>query len=102
MKTVSARRPIRFFEAAVFQIVNPKVWIMATTVIAAFVPAGEHYAERVVATALVFITVAVPCITLWAGSGSLLRNWIHDRVVLQRINRIMAGLAAATVGLFWS
>jgi threonine/homoserine/homoserine lactone efflux protein len=102
LKTVSARRPIRFFEAAVFQIVNPKVWIMATTVIAAFVPAGEHFAERVVATASVFITVAVPCITLWAGSGSLLRTWIHDPVALRRINRIMAGLAAATLGLFWS
>jgi threonine/homoserine/homoserine lactone efflux protein len=101
LKTVSVRRPIRFFEAAVFQIVNPKVWLIASTMIAAFVPTGEHYAERVVATALVFITVAVPCISLWAASGSLLRAWIHNPIALRRINRVIAGLAAATVLLFW-
>lgn len=101
LKAVSAGRPIRFHEAAVFQIVNPKVWLMATTVIAAFVPTGEHYAQRVVAAGLVFIAVAVPCISLWAASGSLLRTWIQNPVVLGRINRVMAVLAAATVALFW-
>lgn len=101
LPTVNAQRPIRFHEAAMFQIANPKVWLMALSVIAAFVPAGEHYAQRVVTTALLFIAVAVPCITLWAASGSLIRSWIHNPVTLQRINRVMALLAAATVVLFW-
>lgn len=102
LPTANAQRPIRFFEAAVFQIVNPKVWMMATTVIAAFVPAGDQYAQRVVTAALLFIAVAVPCITLWAASGSLIRSWIHNSATLRRINRVMALLAAATVVLFWS
>ncbi|QXP92218.1 LysE family translocator [Methylococcus capsulatus] len=97
----NAQRPIRFLEAAVFQIVNPKVWMMATTVIAAFVPGGDQYAQRVVTAALLFIAVAVPCITLWAASGSLIRSWIHNPVTLRRINRLMALLAATTVVLFW-
>lgn len=101
LKTVSAQHPIRFFEAAVFQIVNPKVWLMATTVITAFVPGGEHYAERVVTAALIFVSVAAPCISLWAASGSLLRAWIYNPVALRRVNRVMAGIAAATVLLFW-
>lgn len=101
LPTVNAQRPIRFFDAAVFQIVNPKVWLMATTVIAAFVPSGDHYAQRVVVSGLLFIAVAIPCITLWAASGSLIRSWINNPVTLQRINRVMALLAAATVVLFW-
>ncbi|MEK8089273.1 LysE family translocator [Thermithiobacillus plumbiphilus] len=101
LSAVDAQRPIRFFDAAVFQIVNPKVWVMATTVIAAFVPAGDQYVQRVVIAGLLFIAVAVPCITLWAAGGSLIRTWIHNPVTLRRINRVMALLAAATVVLFW-
>lgn len=76
--------------------------MMATSVIAAFVPAGDQYAQRVVTAALLFVVVAVPCIMLWAASGSLIRSWIHNSVTLRRINRVMALLAAATVVLFWS
>ncbi|OOG22680.1 lysine transporter LysE [Thioalkalivibrio denitrificans] len=100
-QTMETARPIRFHEAAVFQFVNPKAWLMATTVIAAFVPPGEHYAERVLIAGLVFTAVALPCICLWAGSGGALRVWIQDPVVLWKVNRAMAVLAAATVILFW-
>lgn len=96
-----AQRPIGFFDAAVFQIVNPKVWLMATTVIAAFVPAGDRYAQRVVTAALLFTAVAVPCITLWAASGSVTRSLMRNSATLLRINRVMAVFAAATVALFW-
>ena len=74
---------------------------MATTVIAAFVPPGEHYAERVAVAALLFNAVTLPCIGLWAASGEALRRWIQNPVALQRINRAMAALAAATAALFW-
>lgn len=99
--TVAPARPVRFHEAAAFQFVNPKTWLMATTMIAAFVPPGEHYAARVAASGLVFAAVALPCIGLWAGSGEALRAGIRNPVTLQRINRVMAMLAATTVLLFW-
>lgn len=102
LSDVNAQRPIRFHEAAIFQIVNPKVWVMATTVIAAFVPTGDQYAQRVFTAALLFMAVAVPCVSLWVAGGSLMRTWIHHPGTLQRINRVMALLAAATVVLFWS
>ena len=101
LPTATTQRPIRFFDAAMFQMVNPKVWLMATTVIAAFVPAGDQYAQHVVMAALLFIAVGAPCITLWAASGSLIRRLINNPATLRRINRVMAVLAAATVLLFW-
>lgn len=101
LKSVSAARPIGFGAATAFQFVNPKAWVMATTVIAAFVPAGEAYAERVVMAGLIFTGVALPCISIWAASGAWLRFLVHDVVARQRINRSMAALSALTAILFW-
>lgn len=94
-------RPVRFYEAVVFQFVNPKTWLMATTLIAVFVPPGEYYAERVMAAGLVFSAVALPCICLWAWSGGALRAQLQSQSALRRINRLMAILASVTVILFW-
>ncbi|MFZ1547617.1 MAG: LysE family translocator [Candidatus Nitrotoga sp.] len=94
-------RPIRFDEAALFQAINPKVWLMAITVNAAFVPTGEHYAEHIAVAALIFGATAIPCITLWAASGAGLRALIENPAVLRRINRVLAVLAVTTVALFW-
>lgn len=101
VRAVGAARPIGFGEALVFQFVNPKAWVMATTVVAAFVPVGEGYAGRVVTTGLVFTVVALPCIGAWAASGAWLRSMVHDAVARQRLNRSMAVLAAMTAILFW-
>lgn len=101
VRMTALTQPIGFRDAAVFQFVNPKVWLMATSVIAVFVPAGAHYAERVASAALVFGAVALPCIALWAASGDVLRRCIHNPVALRRINRTLALLAAATLLLFW-
>lgn len=96
-----AAKPVRFGEALLFQWVNPKVWVMATTVNTVFVPAGEHYVEGVAIAALVFIVIAMPCITLWAASGAVLRRWIQSPVALRKVNRGMAILCVLTVVLFW-
>lgn len=101
LRATTAGRPIGFGEALVFQFVNPKAWVMATTVISAFVPAGDEYAERVVHAGLVFAGVALPCISVWSASGAVLRAWIQNRVALRRINRGMAILSALTALLFW-
>ena len=95
-------RPIRFFEAAGFQFLNPKAWLMATTVISVFVAPGDHYAARVVTSGLIFCATALPCIVLWAASGEVLRRWVRDSAALKRMNRAMALLALATVLLLWA
>lgn len=94
-------KPIGFVEAALFQPANPKVWLMAITVNAAFVPAGDQYAERVVVAALVLGATAIPCISLWAAGGAGLRTWIHSPTILRRVNRAMATISVATLFLFW-
>ncbi len=101
LQATSVTRSIGFGEAMAFQFVNPKTWIMATTVIAVFVPAGDNYSERVVMAGLVFIGVALPCISVWAASGAGLRACIQETVTLRRINWSLALLSAVTAFLFW-
>lgn len=93
--------PFRFHQALLFQFINPKAWLMATTVIAAFVPATQHYAREVASTGMVFSLVSVPCILLWAASGARLRHWLGDTARFRAANRTMAVLAVLTILLFW-
>lgn len=98
---MSAVRPIGFAEAMLFQFVNPKTWVMATTVIAAFVPVGEGYPLRVVTAGLIFTLVALPCILVWVIGGAWLRMAVDDPRARRQINGVMAVLAACTPVLFW-
>ena len=36
-------RPLKFYEAAAFQFINPKAWTIAITVVSAFFPAEENF-----------------------------------------------------------
>lgn len=100
-EAVTLARPIGFREATAFQFLNPKVWLMATTVVSAFVPPGGHYAARLASVGLLYCATAFPCICVWAACGEALRRWVQDPVALRRLNRAMAVLALATVLLFW-
>lgn len=96
-----ATKPIGFWQAWSFQFVNPKAWLMATTVVAVFVPEGPDYVPRLLLASLVFCLVGFPCIFLWAFSGAGLRVWLDSPRVLRWVNRAMALLAMGTVGMFW-
>lgn len=100
-ESVSIARPIRFGEAAVFQFLNPKVWLMATTVASAFIPPGGNYPARITSAAVLYCAAALPCICVWAGCGEVMRRWVQDAAALRRLNRAMAVMALATVVLFW-
>jgi threonine/homoserine/homoserine lactone efflux protein len=93
--------PVTFFQAAAFQFVNPKAWLIAVTVIAAFVSPGDGYALRIALVCAVFAIVGTPCLAVWAAFGAGLRRILHDPAKLLIINRTMAALSAITAGMFW-
>ncbi|HEY8354587.1 MAG TPA: LysE family translocator [Methylophilaceae bacterium] len=98
---IPAAHSIGFLEALGFQFINPKSWIMATTVVAVFVPAGDSYGTRVAIAGGVFTGVALPCITVWAASGAWLRTCIDDAETLRLINWSLALLSVITALLLW-
>ena len=92
-------RPIRFYEASLFQFINPKAWSIAVTVASGFFPTEENI---FIGVAFVTITAAVICfptISLWALFGSGLRKFVGDIRTKKIIEYILALLLVLT-GIF--
>ena len=66
--TVESDAPISWMQAAGFQLVNPKAWIVIATLLAGFVPPDGGWQALVVA-ALTFIVATMPGATVWAVAG---------------------------------
>lgn len=84
-----AGRPLTLLQAAVFQWVNPKAWVMILGAIAAF---SQHdaYTLSVLLIALSFFLAGPPAIASWAAFGTALRGWLSDPVRLKWFNITMA------------
>lgn len=87
----SGARPMTFLEAAAFQWVNPKAWVMAISAMAAYTT-EERYLFTVLVVAFAFAVVNLPSVSTWAGFGSVLREWLSHPVRLKWFNVIMAVL----------
>jgi threonine/homoserine/homoserine lactone efflux protein len=89
-------RPLRALDAAAFQWVNPKAWAMVLSAVASFARPG-HIAVDVPVIAIVLIGVGLPCVLLWAGSGSMLRNVLRHPHALRAFNIGMAALLLLSI-----
>jgi threonine/homoserine/homoserine lactone efflux protein len=89
-------RPMSFLEAAAFQWVNPKAWVMAVTAMAIYTsPAAPFLSVLLVACA--FGMVNLPCVSSWAGFGMALRGFLAEPVRLKWFNIAMGTALAASV-----
>jgi len=93
----SSSRPMTFFEAALFQWVNPKAWVMAMVAMSTYTVQG-NYTVNVLIVVFAFVVVNFPSVTVWAGFGTLMRNLLQDPVTLKVFNFTMA---AALVLSLW-
>jgi len=83
--------PMTFLQAAAFQWINPKAWVMAVTAMATYT-SEQSYLTSVLIVGAIFAIVNVPSVSTWAGFGSALRQWLSDPVRLKWFNITMAVL----------
>ncbi|MBZ8135239.1 LysE family translocator [Afifella sp. IM 167] len=93
----TGRGPLTFTEAALFQWVNPKAWMMGLAAMAAYTD-PEHYSLTLAIVVGVFFLVTIPSTTIWAGFGSALKDWLDHPVRLKWFNIAMA---VALVASLW-
>ena len=86
-----------FLQAAAFQWVNPKAWVMAVTAISAYAPRQSFFFNMII-VCLLFGAINLPCISIWAGFGDLLRKYLRDPKIVRWIN---FGMALALVASLW-
>ena len=85
----SGARPMRFIEAALFQWINPKAWVMAVTAMAIYTVPDAMVAS-VLAVSALFGVINLPCIAIWVGFGVGLRGFLEDPLRLRLFNISMA------------
>jgi threonine/homoserine/homoserine lactone efflux protein len=90
------RRPMKFFEAVAFQWVNPKAWMMVLTA-ATTIHVSEQFGSNVMVLAVLFYVVGFPCICLWAGFGTAMREVLSDPKRQRLFNVAMALLLVMTL-----
>lgn len=92
-------RPFSFWQAVLFQFVNPKAWMMAITAVSSFTLAGEAYWASGMLLVLVFALVNLPSVSVWAGFGSMMQQLLSTAARQVHFNRGMALLTAMTIVL---
>lgn len=87
----SGQRPFGFWQAAAFQWVNPKAWLMSVGVVAAYTSPSAYWSSLALGAA-VMLVVNFPCISVWTLFGSLIGRWLQSHRALQIFNGVMASL----------
>ena len=88
-------------QGAVFQVFNPKAWLMAVSAISGFTLAGEQYWPSAWLVLTVFLAFGLLTGHLWAFFGLTLRTWLRSARDWRRFNQGMALLTAASVVMIW-
>jgi threonine/homoserine/homoserine lactone efflux protein len=89
-------RPITFVEAAIFQFLNPKAWVMSLTAAALFLPTELGVILGTAYVAGLMVVVNLPCIAVWALFGSSLRRFLEQPGWRLAFNGVMALALAGT------
>jgi threonine/homoserine/homoserine lactone efflux protein len=94
-ESTQSAQPLTLAEAAAFQFLNPKAWVMTVTAAALFLPHELGFAAACSYMVAVMAIVNLPCITAWALFGSSLRRYLARPAGRAVFNVAMA--AALTV-----
>lgn len=91
-----AGRPMKMYEAVLFQYLNPKAWVASITATTVFFPNEESFIKGVL-----FLTLSAPlleifAVTTWAGFGSAIRLYISNVKIKKIIEMIMSVLLVLT------
>ena len=92
-------RPLKFYEASLFQFINPKAWTVAIAAVSGFFPTDENFFVATMFLAVTAPFVCIPSISLWALFGNSLRTFVSNTKTKKIIEYILAILLILT-GVF--
>lgn len=87
-------RQVGFFRATLFQLVNPKAWIVVMSVVAAYLP-EKPTITQVVLTLSVFLITTYPGAVIWAAFGEAMSGLL-SKTTPRRVFNITAAVLLVT------
>tara|TARA_Y100000590_G_scaffold394350_1_gene473458 strand:+ start:653 stop:1255 length:603 start_codon:yes stop_codon:yes gene_type:complete len=89
-------RPLKFHEAALFQIVNPKAWTISSMAASGFLPKDGNLIFSIFFIAFIALIVCPLSISPWAAFGSAIRNLVKSNKIKALIEYFLAILLLVT------
>ena len=89
-------RPLNFYEAALFQIVNPKAWSISTMVASGFLPNDENLFISILFISITALIICPISISVWAVFGSGIRNLVKNNKKKAIVEYFLAILLSIT------
>jgi threonine/homoserine/homoserine lactone efflux protein len=90
------RQPLTFLQAALFQWLNPKAWIIAIGAVTTYTTAGGVFIQALL-LATVFLIVIVPTLSFWTLTGVGAAHVLQSDRALRAFNMAMAALLLASL-----
>lgn len=87
--TNSIAKPLSFFQASIFQWINPKAWLMAIGAISIFT-ISSNYLYNAIAVSSLFLMICIPCTGIWLMGGVSLQSLLKEENYRKWFNIIMA------------
>ena len=94
---IERSKPINFWQAAAFQWVNPKAWIMGSSALAAYTSLDDSFFLQVAIICITFFFITLPCAGVWLVFGAGLQRFLRDPKHLRIFNIAMALLLVASI-----
>ncbi|GHB13395.1 LysE family translocator [Salinicola rhizosphaerae] len=91
-------RPLTAWQAATFQFVNPKAWVMGIALIAGFMPADGPLLINALVLSAFMEVIGFFCISCWAGFGMAIGRLLKTPRAWRVFNGLMGLATAACVG----
>ena len=93
----SSSEPLRFWQAAIFQLVNPKGVSVIISSVTAYTSSANAVASEVFILSIVFSFVTVGSTCTWTLFGLIIKKILNTRKRLRIFNITMAGLLLASL-----
>jgi len=95
-KNKEKSRPLTFFEAIMFQFVNPKAWIICTTAVSIFYPQDTNIFVGTFFMVFMSTIVNLPSISIWAFGGSIIGRYLKNIKLKKFIEFLLAAMLIFT------
>ena len=94
-------KPLTFMQAAMFQYVNPKAWMMGLAVPASFLPTSGSIWINTLVAALVFGVINLLSMTVWVQGGVTLQTLMHKPNLAKAINILIVLMTLYCAASVW-
>ena len=95
-RTEEKSSPLKYYEAILFQFVNPKAWVICITAVSLFYPEEENLIIGTLFLVIMSTIINLPSISMWAFGGSVIRHYLSNEKLKKIIEYLLAILLFGT------